>query len=292
MVTDASWHNLDQQGRPELILAGEWMPLTIFAYNGDRWVDKTESYGLAKTGGLWQSLSVSDLNNDGSPDIAAGNFGTNSQFKASPESPLRLYIHPFAGSGKSVPVIATEINSEWKPFETLDELAQELPALKEKFKSYKHFSTSPLSDIFSEEDLEAAMQKSIYTLESTIFYQQDDKTFSARALSFLSQISPVYALLPGNFNNDAHTDLLLGGNLTPVRPSYGGSLDAGSGLLLSGSSTTDFQPTPHTQSGFLAEGQIRAIKSGRGASGRTYIFVARHNQQPLIFTYKFNSQTE
>ena len=292
MINDAVWRNLDQQGAPELILAGEWMPLTIFAYNGNRWINQTEKFGLSKTGGLWQSLSVSDFNNDGRLDIAAGNLGTNSQLSASPDSPLRLYVHPFAGSGTSVPVIAKNVNGKWVPHEKLDELTLEMPELKEQFQSHKHFSTSGLSDIFSQEEVEAAQQKNVYTLESTIFYQQENKRFSAHKLPFMAQTLPVFAIEPGDFNSDSQMDLLMGGNLMPVKPSYGGSLDAGTGLFLTGSDGSNFHPLPNTQSGFWAEGQIRAIKKGRGVSGQMYIFVARYSQPPLIFSYNPQSQTE
>ena len=91
MITDARFADLDRDGYPDLVLAGEWMPVNIFHNEAGKFA-RREEIGF---GGLWQSIEVADMDGDGYPDILAGNFGLNSKLHASPVAPLRLYVKDF-----------------------------------------------------------------------------------------------------------------------------------------------------------------------------------------------------
>ncbi|MFW6347030.1 MAG: VCBS repeat-containing protein, partial [Cyclonatronaceae bacterium] len=75
MVSDAAWADLSQDGHSELILAGEWQPIRVFKHTGAGLKEVTQEYGLSDTSGLWNVLEIADLNDDGRPDIIAGNHG-------------------------------------------------------------------------------------------------------------------------------------------------------------------------------------------------------------------------
>ncbi|MGZ3846125.1 MAG: VCBS repeat-containing protein, partial [Flavisolibacter sp.] len=73
MVTSASFTDLNNDGWPDLVVAGEWMPIKIFMNNRGKF---TESE-LPASSGLWQTIYVADVNGDGREDILAGNWGHN-----------------------------------------------------------------------------------------------------------------------------------------------------------------------------------------------------------------------
>ena len=284
MINDAKWVNIDSEiNQPELLLAGEWMPLTIFEFDGKKWKNSTNTYQLHTTGGLWQSLEIGDFNNDGRIDFAAGNFGTNSRMQADNDSPLRLYVDNFLGSSGSIPIVATLDNGTWTPIEPMDELAQQLPDLHGQFKSYKNFSASGLNDIFDKEELQSALKGEAVMLESALFLQTDEGTFTKTELPFLAQITPIMAMQRGDFNRDGQLDLVIGGNINHMKPSYGGSQDAGRGLLLLGDGQSGFTAQSYSQSGYDTPGMVRSIHLLHTNGEKSRIVVTRYQLPPQLF---------
>jgi len=287
MISDAKWADLSGNNLPELILAGEWMPVTVFVFDGKQYINETAKYGLDESGGLWQSLLISDLNSDGRKDIIAGNFGTNSRIQASKSYPLRLYRIFIRESGSTIPVIAAYKNGRWFPLEPLDELAHVLPQLKRKFKSYQAYSKAVMSDIFTPEQLENAAIKEIQTVHSTLFIQLENRQFESRKLPTLAQITPIFALLTGNYGLHSEKQLILGGNLNAVKPSYGGKQDAGLSLILpwsdkQNSFVTGVHSAPLLKRG--KRGEIRNIISLQSLNNVEKILISRHRQPPLIYS--------
>jgi hypothetical protein len=90
------------------------------------------------------------------------------------------------------------------------------------------------------------------------------------------------AVTSGDFNQDGHTDLLLGGNLHHVKPEVG-RYDASYGHLLAGDGTGSWQVIPASTSGFRLEGEIRDILSTSTRQGEILV-VARSNDPLQIFS--------
>ncbi|MGF1671018.1 MAG: VCBS repeat-containing protein [Balneolaceae bacterium] len=283
MLNDAVWHDLNGSGTPELILAGEWMPFTVFSLLDGQLVDASGEFGFSRTGGLWQKVHITDVNGNGHPDIIAGNFGLNSRFTATTDSPLRLYLNDFEGTGQSVPVIANYRDRSWYTLETMDELVLQLRSLGRKFQSYEEFSVTPISRMLDQELLNQSVQKEIHMLESVLFKNDGNGRFSINKLPFLAQISPVKGIESGDITGDGYNDLLLTGNLFDVKPSMGGRQDAGRGLMLKGNGNSNFEPVEFNESGFLVNGESRRSKILNSINGNRYVIVARYDDTPLLF---------
>ncbi|MEP4533172.1 MAG: VCBS repeat-containing protein [Cyclobacteriaceae bacterium] len=141
MVTSAVWTDLNQDGFEDLIVAGDWMPISIYeSKEGQIFDDKTKAYGLAPTNGMWNSLLLADLNQDGSMDFLAGNQGLNAKIKASVSRPVTLYLDDFDENGQLDPIIFYWKGASNIPFASKDQLVGQMPYLKKKFLSYNDYA--------------------------------------------------------------------------------------------------------------------------------------------------------
>ena len=137
-------------------------------------------------------------------------------------------------------------------------------------------------------DLSEAVEKKAYTFATSIVKNNGDGSFAIEPLPLEAQISPVYGILPADFDGDGKLDLLLGGNFEGVKPEIG-SLTAGYGLYLRGDGKGHFTSELAKESGFFVPGQVRDISRVRTATGDLYI-VARNNDRPLVFRASKNAK--
>ncbi len=151
MVTDAEWADLDKDGWPELVIVGEWMPITIFKNEKGKLTNATATYGLTATKGLWNTLKVTDINGDGFDDILAGNLGVNSKLHGNEKFPLVLYVGDMDGNGDLDQLMAVEKLGNYYPFVGKEELENQLPSLiKKKYLGYASFAGQTMLNIFGE----------------------------------------------------------------------------------------------------------------------------------------------
>jgi hypothetical protein len=278
MVTSAAWVDYDHDGRLDLVVTGEWMPVRVFHQENGRFVDRTKEAGLAGTNGWWNSITVTDLNGDGRPDLVLGNLGLNSYLTASPRQPARLYVGDFAHNRSIQPILTVYKGGASYPVAGRDELLRAVPNLGKKYPSYADFGGRPIEDIFPASERRRAAVLEAYDFATSIALNNGNGTFTLRALPMEAQFSPVAAVLAGDFDGDGHTDLLLAGNDFGVPPVFG-RYDASYGLMLRGTGDGHFEPVNLTASGLVLEGQVRHIKAARRALGGPLIVVARNNDK-------------
>ena len=95
LVTDASWTDYDNDGMVDLILSGEWMPITVFKNINGNFKNVTAKVGLEDTTGWWFSIEKGDFDNDGDIDFIAGNLGLNYKYKANEKETFDIYFNDF-----------------------------------------------------------------------------------------------------------------------------------------------------------------------------------------------------
>lgn len=280
MVNDASWSDLDGDGWPDLVLAGDWMPIRIFHNkNGQQFEEITESMGLSASNGLWRKILVADIDQDGDLDFIAGNLGNNTQFKVSPSQPLTTYAVDVNTQGKMVPVMTWYVQDSCHPFNTRDELVEQMPILNKKFLRYADYAKARLEDILSPEQLTKAGKYEIKQSSSALFINENGR-FRIQALPTEAQFSVVNAILFKDYTGDGKPDILLAGNFYPFRVQLG-RCDAGIGLLLAGDGRGNFKPVERSKSGLLLEGDVRDMTSLKTNAGEL-IVVSRNNDQLLL----------
>ncbi|WP_158278663.1 VCBS repeat-containing protein [Rhodohalobacter mucosus] len=284
-VTSAAWIDVPGKQLPDLVIAGEWMPIYYLENTGDRMNPVSAEKGLDGLSGLWQVLRSDDINGDGLPDLIAGNFGTNSRLQPYLDGTVTLYINDFDGNGQTEPLVAVSENGMEFPFEQLDELKGQITTIPNEPDSYSQFAGSSTRNLFGSDLLDEALQKELHETRSMVFLNTEEGVYRRMPLPEPAQWFPVMAIYPDDVDGDGHTDLILGGNILDVKPSYGGAQDAGHGLLLKGNGNGEFSSLPQHRSGFYAPGEIRGIESLMLYQAGKLILVIRNNDKPLYFTF-------
>jgi enediyne biosynthesis protein E4 len=284
MVCDALWTDFDNDGWVDLIVVGEWMPITLFKNEHGKLVNVTAQSGLSSEIGWWNSITAGDFDNDGDIDYIVGNLGLNSFYRADKEHPLGIYAKDFDGN-QSLDAIITAwlpdedgIRKEF-PVASRDEIMKQLPGLKKKFLTYKEYGRAKFSDLFSKEELQGALVKHANNFSSCYLENLGNGKFRMHALPAMAQLAPIYGMVTDDFNQDGNLDIALSGN------DYGtevgtGRYDAMNGLVLLGDGKGNFTPQTILQSGLYIPGDGKALIKLKGA-GDNYLLAASQNGGPL-----------
>jgi hypothetical protein len=283
MVSSATWIDYDHDGKLDLVVVGEWMPVRVFHNENGKLVDRTKEAGLSGTNGWWNSVQAVDLRGNGRQDLVLGNLGLNSYLHASPKEPTRLYVNDFShsGAGNLEQILTSYKNGVSYPVAGRDELLKKIPSLRSKYPSYKDFGASRVEDIFPAADLSQAQVREAYTFASAVALNNGNGTFTLQPLPLVAQFAPIYASLAGDFDGDGKTDLLVGGNFYGVIPVLG-RYDASYGLLLRGDGKGGFTAVDMAESNLVIDGQVRDMKMLRGPKGERLIVVARNNDKVMM----------
>ncbi|MCH7573803.1 MAG: VCBS repeat-containing protein [Candidatus Marinimicrobia bacterium] len=279
MVTDAEWFDYDNDGRPDLVVVGEWMPVTIFRNTGHSLTNITAQAGLGETQGWWNRVIVEDMNGDGYLDLVAGNWGENSRIQASVTEPVTIYISDFDGNGLIEPIMAFTNEGQIYPMPLRQRLVNQLPYLKSKIPTHADYAGKQIAELFESQQLASAVIKHANLLATTLFLGSAEGTFSGQPLPSEVQYSPVYAIIAQDFDGDGIKDLLLAGNFHGVGPQIGRQ-DASYGTLLKGAGDGAFIPLSILHSGLAITGQVRDILSLK-YRGDQELFIIANNNAPI-----------
>ncbi|MBC7849036.1 MAG: VCBS repeat-containing protein, partial [Chitinophagaceae bacterium] len=238
LVCDATWSDYDNDGWIDLMLAGEWMPLTVFHNEKGRLTNKTATSGLNDLSGWWTSIASGDFDNDGDVDYVAGNLGGNSYYRTDSMYPARMYAGDF-GKNKTYMAIPALYLPDVKgtrsefPSHSRNDVMTQLPALKKKYLTYKSFAEATLDQVFTKEVLDKSYKlTATYSLSSYIENKGNGK-FVVHALPAAAQLSPLNGIVIDDVNDDTHLDIVAVGNDYGTEVSTG-RYDALNGLVLLG----------------------------------------------------------
>jgi hypothetical protein len=281
MVTSAAWIDFDNDGKLDLIVAGEWMAVRVFRQENGRFVDRTAAAGFAGTEGWWNTVSAVDVTGDGRKDLVLCNLGLNSYIHASAKEPARMYVGDFFGTGSVKQILTSYQHGESYPIAGRDELLRAMPALQTKFPTYASFGASRVEDILPAAELSKAMVLEAHDFASAVAVNNGNGTFTLQPLPPEAQFAPIYASAAGDFDGDGHADLLAAGNMYGATPMLG-RYDASYGLLLHGRGDGSFVAVDMAASKLAIEGEVRHMAQLRGAGGKRLIAVARNNDKLVI----------
>jgi hypothetical protein len=265
MVTSAQWADMDGNGYPDLVAAGNWMGIRIFKNSKGKF---TEDKQLDKYKGWWSSLQIADVNGDGKQDIIAGNIGLNVKFRASFEEPMKIYVKDFDKNGTKE-CVTSMYKTDHVPyvFHMKPDLVGQMPILKKKYLKYNDYAGKPFNEIFPDDMLEGAETHEMNYLASAVFINDGGK-FTVQALPYNAQLSSVNTILCEDLDSSGVPSIILGGNFYGFKPEVG-RLDASHGQIYKYTKSGFVYISP-AQSGINLTGQIRSSLMIKNSKGEKY----------------------
>ena len=279
LVTDALWIDVDGDKQKELVVAGEWMNIMVMKFDGSKFMDVSADLGLADLKGWWYSLAAADIDNDGDLDLICGNNSPNTKFKATKEKPFFVFADDFDGNGSCDIVLSKEYKGELVPTRGRECSSQQMPFIKEKFKSYNGFANATMKDIYGDK-LNSSLKLEVNSFYSSVLINNGGK-FEVKKLPNQAQVAPINGIVTTDINKDGNVDLILAGNNfdTEVETAR---YDAGTGLIVLGDGKGNFKPLSVTESGLFANKNVKDIKLVQGTNG-AFIVVANNDGPVQVF---------
>jgi hypothetical protein len=277
MITAAVFTDFDQDKKPDLMLAGDWMPIKVFKNTGNGFEEK-QVPELKGTDGMWAAILPIDLDQDGDLDFVVGNAGLNNQYKASADKPVTIYYDDFDKNGVVDPVCTYYIGEKSYPMFSRDEMLDQMVFLKRKYTSYEAYADATVEDVFGKEAVAKSNKVYCRQLSSIVLENKGNFQFQLHELPQEAQVSRVSGVASYDFDNDKKQELILAGNFSPYRVQLG-PCDASVGTILKQITPFHFEAIPAMQTGFWAIGDIRGMTimdNGR-------IVCSVNNNQPVVF---------
>jgi hypothetical protein len=295
MVCDAVWTDFDNDGWPDLVLAGEWMPVTFLRNDHGIFKNTTANTGISNQIGWWNSIVAGDFDNDGRIDYVVGNLGRNSFYRASDEYPMRVYAKDFDKNGifDMIPSLyLPDVNGEMKEFPAhgRDDLLKQINAMRKKFPTYKSYGLAEMNQVLTEDERKGALILSANNLQSCLFHNEGNGKFTMIPLPAQAQFSAINGMVAEDFDGDGNLDLVMNANDYGTEPNVG-RYDALNGLFLKGDGKGNFIPWTILQSGIFIPGNGKALVKLQSASGKC-LLAAGQNRGPLkVFELKKEIKT-
>ena len=258
LITSAIFLDVNNDHQPDLIVAGEWMPVKVYLNNHGHFTDASDKYIRFPSTGWWNTLDTADLNGDGRPDLIVGNQGLNNQFTASAQHPLSLYYKDFNHNNTIDPIFCYYIGDTSYPAISRDDLTGKIPALKKRFLEYHSYADATINDLFAADELKDAGQRKAETLATSWLENKGEAGFVLHPLPQEAQYGPVYAIAATDINGDGHPDLLLAGGNQWTRIRFG-RYRANHGVLLLNDGKGNFTYIPQSRSGLQLRDDVRGV---------------------------------
>ena len=257
MVSDVAVLDADRDGWPDVVLVGEWMPVTVLInHKGQLTTEHQKIY--ENLAGWWNRIEKADLDGDGDEDLVVGNLGLNTQIRATTEQPATLTYDDFDQNGTLDFFMSYLIDGKVHPAYSRDEICEQMPSLRKRFTTYQAYADATLENCFDEQQLQQAQKLQINELR-TLVLENDNGTFVPHALPMVAQYAPVYGILTDDFDKNGTTDLLLMGNNSRMRLRIG-KVDANHGLVLSNRGGWQFSEVSSAKTGLFVRGDVRDVE--------------------------------
>lgn len=278
MVNNMLLSDYDGDGEKDLMVVGEWMPITVFGNKGGKF-EKVAVKSFEGTEGWWNTIAEIDFDGDGDLDYFVGNVGGNNKFHPSPEKPLHIYGNNFDGDGNYDMVLSKLYNGNLVPVRGKECSTNQNPFVSEKIKTYKEFANSTLADIYGNEMLAESYHEQVYEFESIYLENKGQGDFVIKHLPSVAQFGPTMSFVFMDVNRDGHLDVVGSGAIHEAEVEtvrYDGNV----GYVLLGDSKGGLKE--HKDVGFYSDLNAKRMEK-IDINGAPYLFIANNNMPLTVF---------
>lgn len=278
IVNDMLFTDYDGDGDKDLVVVGEWFPITFFNYESGKFT-KSSIPALTETEGWWNTITEVDLNKDGNIDYLVGNLGDNNKFRPTKEKPLHIYSTNFDEDGKYDMVLSKHYKGHLVPVRGKECSTEQNPFVSKKIQTYKEFANATLTDIYGEEELNSAYHKQVHELGSLVLKNRGNGSFEVQKLPTRAQFGPTMAFEVLDINQDGHLDVMGVGNIYEAEVETI-RYDANTGYILLGDSNGNL--TPLIDKSFFTESNVKDLQKINIGGEECYLIV-NNDDRPTIF---------
>jgi hypothetical protein len=290
LVCDAAFTDFDNDGWPDLMMAGEWMPVTFLKNNQGKFENVTAQSGVADKLGWWNSIAAGDFRHTGRTDYIVGNVGQNSLMQPTDEYPVYITANDFDNSKiySAVPSIFFKDKDGVKkefPVEGRDDMLKQMISMKKKYTNYNSFATATMDDMFTPEQRKGALRLKANMFKTCYLRNDGNGKFAMIPMPVEAQVSVINGMETGDFDGDGNLDVVMNGN------DYGseaaiGRYDALNGLLLKGDGKGGFKAQSILQSGIYIPGNGKALVKLRDNKGALLLAASQNRDYVKLFKLK------
>jgi hypothetical protein len=285
MVTDAVWEDTNGDNRKDLVVVGEWMPVSVFMSNGKELSLAPLNKQFASMKGWWNCIKAADLDNDGDIDFVVGNLGLNTKIKGDSAHPVKLYLNDFDNNGTKECVMAYyKSDGKLYPYYLRGDMVAQMPILKKQFLKYIDYAGKTLDQVFTKSQLSGAAVSDANYFQTCVVINNGKAGYSFQPLPARAQFAPVYGVHVEDLDADGIKDICLVGNLSAIKPELG-RYDANWGTVFKGLPNHQYRYLPQTKTGITYNGDARDIASIKTIDKKGTIIMTINNQSLKIFKY-------
>lgn len=286
LVTGAIWTDFDNDGNLDLVVVGEWMPVTFLRNEKNSFIDVTADTGIESYSGWWNSITGGDFDNDGDTDYVAGNYGLNHRFHASKAEPFTIYAKDVDNNGSMDPLLFCYDQGKEYPIHARDEVIGRIPSLRKAFYSYRDYSRVVKADLVKG-DPTSWYEGHVTAFESMFIENLGRGKFQMTPLPKEAQRSPLFGMKSLDANDDNLLDLVVTGNSNAPAVNEG-QIDAIDGLVLINKGGNKFRALGPNESGLRVTGNGKALISF-SLDDRLVLLATQNNAGALMYRLAVDS---
>lgn len=283
LVSDSVFTDFDKDGDLDVMVVGEWMPISLYENDNGFFIDATSKFNLENTSGWWSKIAVVDWDKDGDNDYIFGNIGENNKFHPSEDSPLHIYANDFDSNGSFDIYLAKEKGNVQLPVRGRECSSQQIPGILDKFPTYDAFSKAKIEDILGSQGITNAYHREVVQF-SSLLLKNNKTSFSTINLPVEAQFSQITGIVIRDINSDTFPDIIVAGN------NYGAEVetpryDAFQSIVILNDKKGGFGVIPTQKSGLVLSKNVKSlseIKVGQNPK-KPYLLFGCNNAKIEVF---------